>query len=394
MIEMNPRVSRSSALASKATGFPIAKIAARLAVGYRLDEIDNDITGVTPACFEPTIDYVVVKWPRFAFEKFPGVDSHAVHAHEVGGRGHGHRAHVRPGLRKGAALARARQAAVACSGPTATSCSRASAGPGPHRYEAILELFARGVEVEAIRERTMIDPWFLHELSALAERSAGLLRGRALIPGGRHLRGRVPRAHPLLLLRLGARAGARGAPGRARVGRDPRLGAQPHRPGDRVRLLLRARRDDRPRVGLRRGDGQLQPRDRLHRLRHLRPPLLRAADARGRARSGRGRAPAGRDRAVRRADAAEARRGPRGGGRAPARHERRGDRPGRGSRALRRAACAARLSGSAVRDRALGLRGPAEERRGRLPAARAPLIRARRKGHGDRLLAAPASRTT
>src|SRR5213082_4102772 len=71
---MNPRVSRSSALASKATGFPIAKIAARLAVGYRLDEIDNDITGVTPACFEPTIDYVVVKWPRFAFEKFPGVD--------------------------------------------------------------------------------------------------------------------------------------------------------------------------------------------------------------------------------------------------------------------------------------------------------------------------------
>ena len=74
VIEMNPRVSRSSALASKATGFPIAKIAARLAVGYRLDEIDNDITGVTPACFEPTIDYVVVKWPRFAFEKFPGTD--------------------------------------------------------------------------------------------------------------------------------------------------------------------------------------------------------------------------------------------------------------------------------------------------------------------------------
>ncbi len=74
VIEMNPRVSRSSALASKATGFPIAKIAARLAVGYRLDEIANDITGVTPACFEPTIDYVVVKWPRFAFEKFPGAD--------------------------------------------------------------------------------------------------------------------------------------------------------------------------------------------------------------------------------------------------------------------------------------------------------------------------------
>jgi carbamoyl-phosphate synthase large subunit len=73
VIEMNPRVSRSSALASKATGFPIAKIAARLAVGYTLDEIRNDITGETPACFEPAIDYVVTKIPRWAFEKFPGI---------------------------------------------------------------------------------------------------------------------------------------------------------------------------------------------------------------------------------------------------------------------------------------------------------------------------------
>ncbi|MDC4203249.1 MAG: hypothetical protein MPW13_02445 [Candidatus Manganitrophus sp.] len=74
VIEMNPRVSRSSALASKATGFPIAKIAAKLAVGYTLDELRNDITGVTPASFEPTIDYVVTKIPRFAFEKFPSAD--------------------------------------------------------------------------------------------------------------------------------------------------------------------------------------------------------------------------------------------------------------------------------------------------------------------------------
>jgi carbamoyl-phosphate synthase large subunit len=74
VIEMNPRVSRSSALASKATGFPIAKIAAKLAVGYRLDEIKNDITRKTPACFEPTIDYVVVKIPRWQFEKFPGAE--------------------------------------------------------------------------------------------------------------------------------------------------------------------------------------------------------------------------------------------------------------------------------------------------------------------------------
>src|SRR6266700_794764 len=75
VIEMNPRVSRSSALASKATGFPIAKIAAKLAIGYTLDEIPNDITLKTPAAFEPTLDYVVVKIPRFAFEKFPGADA-------------------------------------------------------------------------------------------------------------------------------------------------------------------------------------------------------------------------------------------------------------------------------------------------------------------------------
>ena len=75
IIEMNPRVSRSSALASKATGFPIAKIAAKLAVGYRLDELKNDITQVTPASFEPTIDYVVTKLPRFTFEKFPGAEA-------------------------------------------------------------------------------------------------------------------------------------------------------------------------------------------------------------------------------------------------------------------------------------------------------------------------------
>src|SRR5690606_41838122 len=74
VIEMNPRVSRSSALASKATGFPIAKIAAKLAIGYTLDEIVNDITGETPACFEPTLDYVVLKAPRSAFERFPGAD--------------------------------------------------------------------------------------------------------------------------------------------------------------------------------------------------------------------------------------------------------------------------------------------------------------------------------
>ena len=103
VIEMNPRVSRSSALASKATGFPIAKIAALLAIGYRLDEIQNDITRVTPACFEPVLDYVVVKIPRWAFEKFRDASPRAGHADEVGGRGDGHRPHLQGGAAEGAA---------------------------------------------------------------------------------------------------------------------------------------------------------------------------------------------------------------------------------------------------------------------------------------------------
>ncbi len=104
VIEMNPRVSRSSALASKATGFPIAKIAAKLAVGYTLDEIPNDITRKTPAAFEPALDYVVVKVPRFAFEKFPGGRPGAHHAHEERRRGHVDRAQLHRGARQGAAF--------------------------------------------------------------------------------------------------------------------------------------------------------------------------------------------------------------------------------------------------------------------------------------------------
>ena len=109
VIEMNPRVSRSSALASKATGFPIAKVAAKLAVGYTLDEIANDITGgATPASFEPTIDYVVTKIPRFAFEKFPGAEPVADDGDEVGRRGDGDRPHLRRIAAEGAAVARDR----------------------------------------------------------------------------------------------------------------------------------------------------------------------------------------------------------------------------------------------------------------------------------------------
>ncbi|HEX4186851.1 MAG TPA: carbamoyl-phosphate synthase large subunit [Solirubrobacteraceae bacterium] len=167
VIEMNPRVSRSSALASKATGFPIAKIAARLAVGYRLDEIDNDITGVTPACFEPTIDYVVVKWPRFAFEKFPGTDpTLSTHMKSVGES-------MAIGRTFGQAFAKALRSRELDKQPSLEDAGEeellAGVGiPGPDRFEAVLELLRRGVGVERLNELTAIDPWFLRELRTIA----------------------------------------------------------------------------------------------------------------------------------------------------------------------------------------------------------------------------------
>ncbi|HEX4564637.1 MAG TPA: carbamoyl-phosphate synthase large subunit, partial [Solirubrobacteraceae bacterium] len=167
VIEMNPRVSRSSALASKATGFPIAKIAARLAVGYRLDEIENDITQVTPACFEPTIDYVVVKWPRFAFEKFPGVDpTLSTHMKSVGEA----MAIGRTFKQAFAKALRSRELDIDPCGLAADEASLLATldAPGPERFETVLELFRRGVAVAEVRERTSIDPWFLSELRELA----------------------------------------------------------------------------------------------------------------------------------------------------------------------------------------------------------------------------------
>jgi carbamoyl-phosphate synthase large subunit len=167
VIEMNPRVSRSSALASKATGFPIAKIAARLAVGYLLEEIPNDITKLTPACFEPTIDYVVVKWPRFAFEKFPGVDhTLTTHMKSVGEA----MAIGRTFAQAFAKALRSRELdkAPRLHGVNDEQLLEGLTVPAPDRFEAILELFRRGTEIEAVRERTAIDPWFLRELRAYA----------------------------------------------------------------------------------------------------------------------------------------------------------------------------------------------------------------------------------
>ncbi|HEX4482473.1 MAG TPA: carbamoyl-phosphate synthase large subunit [Solirubrobacteraceae bacterium] len=167
VIEMNPRVSRSSALASKATGFPIAKIAARLAVGYLLEEIDNDITGVTPACFEPTIDYVVVKWPRFAFEKFPGSDpTLTTHMKSVGET-------MAIGRTFRQAFAKALRSRELDKPPILGDVEDDALlarldVPLPDRYEVVLELLRRGTSIDAVHELTKIDLWFLDELRVLA----------------------------------------------------------------------------------------------------------------------------------------------------------------------------------------------------------------------------------
>jgi carbamoyl-phosphate synthase large subunit len=193
VIEMNPRVSRSSALASKATGFPIAKIAAKLAVGYTLDEIKNDITRVTPASFEPSIDYVVTKVPRFTFEKFPGVDNalttqmksvgevmaigrtfkeslqKAIRSLEVG-----HAGFEPPALPEGEGGERALWAQIDV--------------PRPGRLWAIAEALRRGASVEELHRRSAIDPWFLRNLAEIVaheERLASLPeaeRAAALLP--------------------------------------------------------------------------------------------------------------------------------------------------------------------------------------------------------------------
>ncbi len=175
VIEMNPRVSRSSALASKATGFPIAKIAARLAVGYRLDEIDNDITKRTPASFEPVLDYAVVKWPRFAFEKFPGVDSglstHMKSVGEVMAIGRTFRQAFAKAMRS-----RELDAPVDLSGDLLARLE----APSADRYDLILELLQRGEAEEEIRARTGIDMWFLRQLRGLDEAFAGERTYRAV----------------------------------------------------------------------------------------------------------------------------------------------------------------------------------------------------------------------
>jgi carbamoyl-phosphate synthase large subunit len=207
VIEMNPRVSRSSALASKATGFPIAKIAAKLAVGYTLDELDNDITRVTPASFEPSIDYVVTKIPRFAFEKFPGAEpilttsmksvgeamaigrsfaesvQKALASLETGLTGFDEIAieGVQPPL----------SALVDPAGATARVAENTRAivaalsRPTPDRMRVIAQAMRFGLSDDDIQEATAFDPWFLARIREIVEAEEGVRSG---LPGGEGLR--------------------------------------------------------------------------------------------------------------------------------------------------------------------------------------------------------------
>src|ERR1700760_2976921 len=163
VIEMNPRVSRSSALASKATGFPIAKIAAKLAVGYTLDEIPNDITRKTPACFEPTIDYVVVKIPKWQFEKFPGADDtlgpQMKSVGEVMAMGRTFKEALMKAWR---ALETGKKTGTEVLEPR--RLTQMLVTPRPERLGYIRFAFERGMSIREVQRLTTMDPWFLHQV--------------------------------------------------------------------------------------------------------------------------------------------------------------------------------------------------------------------------------------
>ena len=181
VIEMNPRVSRSSALASKATGFPIARIGTKVAVGYRLDELPNDITRTTPASFEPVLDYVVVKIPRFAFEKFPSADptltTQMKSVGEVMAIGRTFKEAFQKGLR-GLEVDRAGWTVASVPADDRLQDSSREAvlaairTPTPERIFQLKYALRLGIPVQDIAERTGIDPWFLYQLSELLEAEA------------------------------------------------------------------------------------------------------------------------------------------------------------------------------------------------------------------------------
>ncbi|MEY3805724.1 MAG: carbamoyl-phosphate synthase large chain [Actinomycetota bacterium] len=186
VIEMNPRVSRSSALASKATGFPIAKIAAKLAVGYTLDEIPNDITKMTPASFEPTIDYVVTKIPRWAFEKLPGTSGILGTQMQSVGEAMAIGRTFPESLQKGLRSLEQGRLGLNCDAGEALylkydndALLKKAAIPTPDRIFEVGEALRRGISVESVHDATKIDPWFLDQMQMIIDERQQL-EGRSL----------------------------------------------------------------------------------------------------------------------------------------------------------------------------------------------------------------------
>ena len=240
VIEMNPRVSRSSALASKATGYPIAKVAAKLAVGYTLDEIPNDLTGTTPASFEPTLDYVVVKFPRFAFEKFPGADTTLGTQMKSVGEAMGIGRTFIEAFRK---ARRSRELDGEEIWELADSAhpwfaAELAGELGELRLDDLVADDFLRIKRDGFSDADIASSVRRHRGRRPRE-AAGLGRAAGLSPR-RLLRRRGRGGVDVLLLDLGR--GGRGAAARREAAdRHPRLRPEPHRPGDRVRLLLRAR---------------------------------------------------------------------------------------------------------------------------------------------------------
>ncbi|MFG6590493.1 carbamoyl-phosphate synthase large subunit [Sulfitobacter sp. 1A12157] len=187
VIEMNPRVSRSSALASKATGFPIAKIAAKLAVGFTLDELDNDITGVTPASFEPTIDYVVTKIPKFAFEKFPGAEPYLTTAMKSVGETMAIGRTIHESLQKALAsmesgltgfdeveIAGLNKDLPGDAPENMAALIKAVSAPTPDRMRTIAQAMRHGMSDDDLHAHTMFDPWFLARIREIIEAEEGV----------------------------------------------------------------------------------------------------------------------------------------------------------------------------------------------------------------------------
>ncbi len=308
VIEMNPRVSRSSALASKATGFPIAKIAAKLAVGFTLDEIRNDITRETPACFEPTIDYVVVKIPRFTFEKFPQAkDILTPQMKSVGEAmaiGRTFKESLQKAMRSLETGSFGFESKVDLSDASRDESLRIVQEklkqPNAQRLWYLGDAYRLGMTTEEIFQLSAIDPWFLEKIREIiateseiargtgspAQLDAGLLRQwkqmgfadariakligaseaevrkrakdqrrRGGVQFRRYLRRGISSVHALSLfnLRRRGRVEADGAEKNHDLGRRP----EPHRPRHRIRLLLRARRFRAERRRLRDHHGQL-----------------------------------------------------------------------------------------------------------------------------------------